>query len=266
MVFLEDKGKILSPPLISGLAVILCLWNLQMGLAIGKAQKWWEKGLQPNMKEVTGAQDLVDSLLNAGDKLVVVDFFSPGCGGCRALHPKVRLSFTPLPKKKKKRLIWEALQVMGLSNLSSLRWMLCFYLGRSVSWQRWIQMLSSFRWTMRSINPCVTASTSMFFPSSVFTEGLMAVYAVSAVPTPRLVFIFLEYLCFQITGLSVSLNLSFHSQPNWDFFFFFFFFVATKWGLKAYSFKLGYIWFNVLGFLSFCSDLWIMIIFTDQEI
>lgn len=41
------------------------------------------------MKEVTGAQDLVDSLLNAGDKLVVVDFLSPGCGGCRALHPKV---------------------------------------------------------------------------------------------------------------------------------------------------------------------------------
>ncbi|PKI34093.1 hypothetical protein CRG98_045550 [Punica granatum] len=41
------------------------------------------------MREVTGAQDLVDSLLNAGDKLVVVDFFSPGCGGCKALHPKI---------------------------------------------------------------------------------------------------------------------------------------------------------------------------------
>ena len=56
---------------------------------IGKAHKWWEKGLQPNMKEIIGAQDLVDSLLNAWDKLVVVDFFSPGCGGCKALHPKV---------------------------------------------------------------------------------------------------------------------------------------------------------------------------------
>lgn len=61
----------------------------QTGYRIGKIQKWWEKGLQSNMKEVTSAQELVDSLLNAGDKLVVVDFFSPGCGGCKALHPKI---------------------------------------------------------------------------------------------------------------------------------------------------------------------------------
>ncbi|GMI79094.1 atypical CYS HIS rich thioredoxin 4 [Hibiscus trionum] len=62
--------------------------QMQNGL-IGKTPKWWEKGLQHNMKEVTSAQDLVDSLLNAGDKLVIVDFFSPGCGGCKALHPKI---------------------------------------------------------------------------------------------------------------------------------------------------------------------------------
>ncbi|WOL14737.1 thioredoxin-like 1-2, chloroplastic [Canna indica] len=54
-----------------------------------QAVKWWETGLQPNMKEIESAEDLVDSLLNAGDKLVIVDFFSPGCGGCRALHPKI---------------------------------------------------------------------------------------------------------------------------------------------------------------------------------
>jgi thiol-disulfide isomerase/thioredoxin len=52
--------------------------------------RWWETGTQPNMREIESAQDLADSLLNASDKLVVVDFFSPGCGSCRALHPKVR--------------------------------------------------------------------------------------------------------------------------------------------------------------------------------
>ncbi|GLT87383.1 hypothetical protein SLE2022_054690 [Rubroshorea leprosula] len=62
--------------------------DLQMGL-IGKSQKWWENGVKPNMREVNSAQDLVDSLLNAGDKLAIVDFFSPGCGGCKALHPKI---------------------------------------------------------------------------------------------------------------------------------------------------------------------------------
>nr|XP_043634181.1 thioredoxin-like 1-1, chloroplastic isoform X2 [Erigeron canadensis] len=29
---------------------------------IGKSLRWWEKGLQPNMKEITGAEDLVESL------------------------------------------------------------------------------------------------------------------------------------------------------------------------------------------------------------
>ncbi|CAN7097924.1 unnamed protein product [Brassica rapa subsp. narinosa] len=61
----------------------------QSTLRIGTAQKWWEKGLQENMREISSAQDLVDSLADAGDKLVVVDFFSPGCGGCKALHPKM---------------------------------------------------------------------------------------------------------------------------------------------------------------------------------
>jgi hypothetical protein len=62
-----------------------------MNLSFPKAMRWWEKGTrQPNMREIESARDLADSLLSAGDKLVVVDFFSPGCGGCRALHPKVR--------------------------------------------------------------------------------------------------------------------------------------------------------------------------------
>jgi len=62
---------------------------MNRNLAIGKSMRWWEKGLQPNMREIESAQDLVDSLANASDRLVIVDFFSPGCGGCRALHPKI---------------------------------------------------------------------------------------------------------------------------------------------------------------------------------
>lgn len=45
------------------------------------------------MIEINSAQELVDSLLNAGDRLVIVDFYSPGCGGCKALHPKVYTYF-----------------------------------------------------------------------------------------------------------------------------------------------------------------------------
>lgn len=41
------------------------------------------------MIEIHSAQQLVDSLSNAGDRLVIVDFYSPACGGCKSLHPKV---------------------------------------------------------------------------------------------------------------------------------------------------------------------------------
>ncbi|XP_057951164.1 thioredoxin-like 1-2, chloroplastic [Malania oleifera] len=61
----------------------------QSSICISRAQRWWEKTLKPNMVEINSAQELVDSLLNAGDRLVIVDFYSPGCGGCKALHPKI---------------------------------------------------------------------------------------------------------------------------------------------------------------------------------
>jgi len=63
----------------------------QMNLSFRKTMKWWEKGLQTNMRAIQTARDLVESLTNAGDRLVIVDFFSPGCAGCHALHPKVIL-------------------------------------------------------------------------------------------------------------------------------------------------------------------------------
>lgn len=64
-------------------------FQAQASICVSRAQRWWEKTLKPNMIEIHSAQELVDSLQNAGDRLVVVDFYSRGCGGCRALHPKV---------------------------------------------------------------------------------------------------------------------------------------------------------------------------------
>lgn len=75
------KGKVAD--------IILRTVPVKMSLSFRKAIRWWEKGIQPNMKEIDSAQELVDSLLEAGDKLAIVDFFSPGCAGCRALHPKI---------------------------------------------------------------------------------------------------------------------------------------------------------------------------------
>ncbi|KAG6386086.1 hypothetical protein SASPL_154973 [Salvia splendens] len=42
-----------------------------------------------NMIEIESAQELVDSLLNGGERLAVVGFYSPACGGCITLHPKI---------------------------------------------------------------------------------------------------------------------------------------------------------------------------------
>ncbi|KAJ1401406.1 Thioredoxin-like superfamily [Sesbania bispinosa] len=52
--------------------------------------KWWEVEVpKPNMRDVSSVEDLVDSLLNAGEKLVIVGFYSPACLGCKYLHPKI---------------------------------------------------------------------------------------------------------------------------------------------------------------------------------
>ncbi|KAJ8452322.1 hypothetical protein Cgig2_006127 [Carnegiea gigantea] len=61
----------------------------QVSFCPSKAMKWWEKSIQPNMVEINSAQELVNALKNAGDRLVIVDFYSPGCGGCKSLHPKI---------------------------------------------------------------------------------------------------------------------------------------------------------------------------------
>ncbi|GMJ05769.1 hypothetical protein HRI_004246100 [Hibiscus trionum] len=56
---------------------------------VSRSMRWWEKNLKPNMVKIHSAEELVSSLQNAGDRLVIIDFYSPGCGGCKALHPKI---------------------------------------------------------------------------------------------------------------------------------------------------------------------------------
>lgn len=63
--------------------------NAQTPICTDQTLRWWEKSIHPNMIEIQSTQELVDSLLNAGERLVVVDFYSPDCGGCRTLHPKI---------------------------------------------------------------------------------------------------------------------------------------------------------------------------------
>ncbi|GKV27968.1 hypothetical protein SLEP1_g37078 [Rubroshorea leprosula] len=58
-------------------------------ICTSRSLRWWEKNLKPNMVEIHSTQELVESLLCADDKLVIIDFYSPGCGGCKALHPKI---------------------------------------------------------------------------------------------------------------------------------------------------------------------------------
>ncbi|KAJ4750581.1 Thioredoxin [Rhynchospora pubera] len=54
-----------------------------------KTIRWWEVTGTDNFREILSEEELKDSLKNAGNKLVVVYFYAPSCGGCRPLHPKM---------------------------------------------------------------------------------------------------------------------------------------------------------------------------------
>ncbi|KAK8537595.1 hypothetical protein V6N13_096590 [Hibiscus sabdariffa] len=56
---------------------------------VSRSMRWWEKNRKTNMVKIHSAEQLVCSLQNAGGRLVIIDFYSPGCGGCKALHPKI---------------------------------------------------------------------------------------------------------------------------------------------------------------------------------
>ncbi|KAG0494238.1 hypothetical protein HPP92_005232 [Vanilla planifolia] len=51
--------------------------------------KWWEKNAGPNMIDIHSTKEFLEALSQAGDKLVIVEFYGTWCGSCRALFPKL---------------------------------------------------------------------------------------------------------------------------------------------------------------------------------
>lgn len=50
--------------------------------------KWWEKNA-PNMIDIHSTQEFLTALSQAGDRLVIVEFYGTWCASCRALYPKL---------------------------------------------------------------------------------------------------------------------------------------------------------------------------------
>ncbi|KAH9621132.1 hypothetical protein KSS87_023804 [Heliosperma pusillum] len=51
--------------------------------------KWWEKNAGPNMIDIHSTEEFLGALKDAGDKLVVAEFYGTWCASCRALFPKL---------------------------------------------------------------------------------------------------------------------------------------------------------------------------------
>ncbi|KAF5458845.1 hypothetical protein F2P56_022845 [Juglans regia] len=59
--------------------------------------KWWEKNA-PNMVDIHSTQEFLSALSQAGDRLVIVEFYGTWCASCRALFPKLRRTAEELPE------------------------------------------------------------------------------------------------------------------------------------------------------------------------
>ncbi|KQK07102.1 hypothetical protein BRADI_2g33070v3 [Brachypodium distachyon] len=59
-----------------------------VGSETGEQPKWWEKNAGANMIDIHSTQEFLDALRDAGDRLVIVEFYGTWCGSCRALFPR----------------------------------------------------------------------------------------------------------------------------------------------------------------------------------
>lgn len=60
---------------------------------------WWEKNAGPNMVDIHSTEEFVGALSQAGERLVIVDFYGTWCASCRALFPKVTVCSTFVLRK-----------------------------------------------------------------------------------------------------------------------------------------------------------------------
>lgn len=71
---------------------LILLTSLQVSATVAETgqPKWWEKNA-PNMIDIHSTQEFLSALSQAGDRLVIVEFYGTWCASCRALFPKVLL-------------------------------------------------------------------------------------------------------------------------------------------------------------------------------
>lgn len=64
-------------------------FKVQARIAETDQPKWWEKTAGPNMIDIHSTEDFLNALSQAGERLVIVEFYGTWCGSCRALFPKL---------------------------------------------------------------------------------------------------------------------------------------------------------------------------------
>ncbi|KAK9142425.1 hypothetical protein Syun_011825 [Stephania yunnanensis] len=64
-------------------------FKVHAAVAQTEGPKWWERNVGPNMIDIHSTQEFLNALSQAGDKLVIVEFYGTWCASCRALFPKL---------------------------------------------------------------------------------------------------------------------------------------------------------------------------------